>query len=65
MHSAHLTVEGCSCRLDDFVAALVRFANQWVKEADAHERSKELRDSALASARNGEVKPCKGCPEKK
>lgn len=64
MQRTTLTVEGCSCRMDDFVAALVRFANQWVKEANANERDKERRAEIVASARSGEVKPCKGCPEK-
>lgn len=64
MQTSTLLIEGCSCRHDDFVAALVKFANHWVKDADAHERTKERREEILASARNGEKKPCKGCPEK-
>ncbi len=30
-----LTVKGCDCRADDFVLALVKFANDWKTKADA------------------------------
>lgn len=30
-----LTIKGCSCRAEDFHMALIGFANQWKREADA------------------------------
>lgn len=46
--SSSVEICGCSCRHDDFVIALVRFAMQWRKESDMR--------AALAT------KPC-GCDE--
>jgi hypothetical protein len=35
-----LTVSGCSCLVEDFVPALISFANQWKKEADEQKAPK-------------------------
>ena len=29
-----LTIKGCDCRAEDFVLALVKFANEWKAKAD-------------------------------
>lgn len=47
--SIGLTVSGCECRAEDFVMALIKFSNDWKKEAD---RKPILMD--------GGKKPC-GC----
>jgi hypothetical protein len=48
-----LNVVGCDCRREDFVFALVKFANQWKAIADA---------AAPTSTKT--VKPC-GCQDAK
>lgn len=64
-----ITVEGCSCRMEDFTLALVSFANDWRKEADKNERKKEARKAVLDSISNPTdnvtKKPCGGCGDKK
>ncbi len=48
-----LKIIGCDCRRDDFIFALVKFANQWKAIADA---------AAPTSTKT--VKPC-GCGDAK
>jgi hypothetical protein len=50
-----LTVSGCSCRTEDFVMALVQFANRWKSEADGREIIKPPEG----------LQPCGGCKDKK
>jgi hypothetical protein len=48
-----LKIIGCDCRRDDFIFALVKFANQWKAIADA-----------AAPTSTKAVKPC-GCQDAK
>lgn len=43
-----LTIKGCACRTNDFVFALIQFANDWKREAD------------LRTEPTAEIRPC-GC----
>ncbi len=76
-HKALVTIEACSCRLDDFVMALVGFANEWKREADRNESNTSAAEAARAEARSGGAlnpqranqkkvvrKPCTKCPDK-
>ena len=49
---SQLTLKGCECRHDDFVMALVKFANEWKNSADT--------TKPIASSTN----PC-GCKDAK
>lgn len=48
-----VTVVGCSCRLPDFVMALIKFTNEWKHQADS-----------VTAEFTTEAKPC-GCNDAK
>lgn len=54
-----LTIEGCGCRHDDFVMALVAWANGWKREADLRDKTKAATVQGPGDAKN----PC-GCGQK-
>ena len=58
---ATINVSGCACRMDDFVLALVKFANDWKRAADTAVKqtfTNELNPDGTPK------QPC-GCGEKK
>lgn len=69
-----IKIQGCSCRMEDFVMALVAFANDWRKEADKQEKLKKFDNnpqtiiSKSTTDVNGstvQIMPCGGCGKKK
>jgi hypothetical protein len=53
----HAIINGCECRADDFLEALVGFTNKWKADADAFDASK--RGPVIKSTVK---KPC-GCKD--